>query len=574
MNKRIHCLIWTLIVIAGIVYTSNATQRNQYMKFYRNQSEYASKIAELCIKSSDSSMILFLVHPGVSTRLEGITSDIALKLRSSGYNSYIGCVYGYRKFDAAKRYSNERDYSFDVLIDTSLSFFNEIGFTYNPPIVTKWNKQGQLLNVMPISGDSILKPDFWEELLYNTKPITCRTVIDTHYTIPSQYLADLEAMNVDTDKTVDLSEAAKVHGRLLRPVVSPDANLLLATDGLFGDKKIYSLDDGTYKGNLKPDKQLRRQHSMLLSESDFSKSELSQSATILFSGMFINDSVLGISTTIPKIDSINGQPGFVNKAVILYYSMPEGDLSRVLPIHDAYNIETKILSSHVYQPIISEDKIVLRCRKGYPTVGVKPSDSINTGNPYRESFYDDCPLFALFSPVSGKRIKYIGNLAEIYKLNRRGYIASYQQIEFDSSGQYYISHALDTTINVNGIERLPLKHYYNPDFLKKSDREIASIESAVDSLRNNIGGYICRMNVVGDSLIVLWKINTSTMDIVYSESFIVQKYDLSKKTLIMEKKLDSSVFPGYRLDAITFARSQIVCIVSNSTKTKCIFLNF
>ncbi len=60
---------------------------------------------------------------------------------------------------------------------------------------------------------------------------------------------------------------------------------------------------------------------------------------------------------------------------------------------------------------------------------------------------------------------------------------------------------------------------------------------------------------------------------VYSDLFIIQKYNLNSKELMYEKKMDISIYEGYTLDSFLFNKysEEIACIIGNSKITKCIF---
>lgn len=376
---------------------------------------------------TDTSYV-FIVPPMGCPRCEGLIDPIISYLKKFNVKSDILVVAVYDKHKSAGQYLKRRDFDSDYILTVDKTFLNSFWLSterLSVPYFTKFNvKTGELIisqallgftadsaNISKIIEASIPIPKFVGMFKNTTDKLeTIESKLNS-----SEYIKYSKNIKLIDNEEYPLSKTFYF-------IINKSGTYISVLDDLTLFPYIYDLRTGKLLNVLVTDSV--EEMSFVSVSKDIFKyvKDINILNTMYFNNNFMKNDELIISASLPKLVMEGENIGYYNEAVVIEKNIFTNKLNRIInfsPLPD-----TLFSISHTNsQFLLDNEKIFVPVSKGWPTEGTEMLDSTvdKIKNPFTDVFYLNTPVGAFYD-TNGNFIQYFGNLNNIYKQLKLGYL--------------------------------------------------------------------------------------------------------------------------------------------------------
>lgn len=567
-------LIWHKLVIAddNLFYINNPKNS----EFVKNEIFLNNKI-----KSDE--IILLLVSPNTAPRLEIFINLTLENLAKRKLKTPFYTFASYPRLYALEYYAKSKPYYKNMILDTSMVLFNEYNLNNVPPVLTRWSKEGKLLNYVFIYGVDINDSTLWKSFLNKQREIKSHSEIDdlNNGFIKNDF-KELKTLNKYNEVMI-YEDKDNHYGTLEGGVVDNSGKYLVATDYMFKNTLVFDLQTGIQLGKLELNYEQRKIFSKELDDKFFrSGEERGIAATLFFNPFFDNNNNLFITATLPsvilKINNLDSTIEYHNVACLIKYNLKNNHIKYDQIIRLNVDYKNKLTLSHKfareYNPLL--DELTIPVSKGYPVAGYHKENRPDDENPITNVFYENAPLFFTYNIKSGVKTGVTGQLNNINQKIGSGYYFASPDITYNNKN-YFISQQLVPYIQISDGSKLELKSYYNKDIIENTVNSVLDTipsTSDLDSIYQNSNAAISTISASDSILSVIWVVKEKGKQIKDSDIKILQKYSLNDKSLMGEYIIPTTDSDFKLVSTYHNQKKNIlVCIYQNAMKTKVVFYN-
>ncbi len=366
---------------------------------------------------------VFHLKPFSCPRCEGLINPMIKHIKSLTQNATFILIVDYKRESAVAGYLQARNFGTQFnLIDTKGKFSKFISFNSERlivPFLYKINmKKGEILYSASLLGMEATK----ETAKLIIEDITPES--KEKESLPMEPIK-LKTSSISTEAQLSVSEEVKLMERIGHPISIPIAfsisrqGVISFVDQILGS--VFSFDHkGNFISSLRPsEEEFRKFKSANVEESTYQYLVKNNIANVIYLKLIDNqDSSVLISASLPELKmESDSNLGYYNKIAFLAKTF-DGIILNVDTLE--WSESEKFFISHS-SAIYMDDEIFVPCGKGWPAVGTNSFDSTQIlQNPFIEEFYDDAPIFAVFS-TEGQFKYYLGNLPSASRNLRTGY---------------------------------------------------------------------------------------------------------------------------------------------------------
>lgn len=547
-----------------------------------NNSEFVKNEIFTKMMINSDEIILLLVSPNTVPRLEIFINLTLENLVRRDIKTPFYTFASYPRLYALKDYAKSKTYLKNMILDTSMVLFNEYNLINVPPVLTRWSKDGELLNYVFIYGIDLNNDTIWDNFLIKKRKIAFNSEskdLKSGYTKENFKLLK----NLVKQKEIIIYEDKDIHyGTLEGAVEDNSGKYLVATDYMFGNTLVFDLKTRKEISKLSLNYEQRKIFSKELDDSLFIRGERRGiAATLFFKPFFDQDNNLYITATLPRVElQIIGKDSSIyyhNVPCLIEYTLKSQNIKfkRIIELKDnQYN--GKLATKHIFakEYNLLKNEITIPTSKGYPVSGFHKENRPDDENPITNVFYSDSPLFFTYDILSGEKTGVIGELNQINQKIGSGYYFANPMITYNKKN-YFISQHLVSYIQVSDGSKLELKSYFNKNLIKDVlNRVLDTIPNTTDLDRfyQTSNAAISSINASDSILSVIWIIKEKGKQIKNSGIKLLQKYSLEDKSLIGEYIIPTTDNDFNLVNTYHNQKQNIlICIYQNAINTKIIY---
>jgi hypothetical protein len=571
-----------IIILLSILLGQNLKANDELFSISNPQrSEFIRSEIFNKFKINSDEVILLLVSPNTAPRLEFLIKLTLENLAKVKVKPPYYTLVAYPRLYALEKYARSKSYNKNMILDTSMILFDQYHLRNVPPVLTRWSKNGELLNYFFIYGINLNEVD-WNSFLNKRKKIDeSRSAVDN---ISNGYtkndFKDKSSLEVRHELLLQENEN-RPYGLFGGVVVDENNKYLVMTDYLSLETLIFDLSNGQEVDKLELDYEQRKIFSKELSDELFQSGEKRGiAATLFFKSFFDKDDNLYVTATLPQvvltIDGLDSTIFYNNISCLVKYSLGQSGVSFKKIIKFNYDTYSNLVMHHAIPGEFNQqnNEIAIPVMKGYPVSGFSKEGRLDEENPIKNKFYENAPLFCTYNVSTGNKVALIGKLSTINKKIGSGYYFANAQITYNNSN-YFLSQHLVPYLQISDGSILKLKSYFNKDLVNELQNRILDTipsTSDMDIIYENSDAAITSISANDKQLSVIWKIKESGKQIKDSEIEILQMYSLKNKDLIGEYLIPTS---DSNLKLVSEYHNQkkntLVCVYQNAMKTKIVF---
>lgn len=481
---------------------------------------------------------VFIVPPMGCARCEGLIDPIISYLKKFNVKSDILVVAIYDKHKSAEQYLKRRDFDSDYNLITDKTFLNSFWLSVerlSVPFFTKFNvKTGELiigqallgftadsvniLKIIEASKPSLKLVSISNNTTDHSDKITCNLS-------GSEYLNYIKNIKLTDSKEYPFSKTSFFS-------INPSGTYFSILDDLTLLPYIFDLRTGKLLNVLVTDSV--EEMSFVSVSKDIFKylKDINVLNTMYFNNSFMKNDELIISTSLPKLVMEGENIGYYNAAVVIEKNIFTNKLNRIInfsPLPD-----TLFSLSHTNsQFLLDNEKIFVPVSKGWPTKGTEMLDSTvdKNENPFMNEFYFNIPIGALYD-TGGNFIRYFGNLNNIYKQLKLGYLFCNPLLKIEDSKIWLTDRYSGKIYKYNNFDALEPKDTINVFEVTLKPADISYREKPLEYIQQtfkmNFTKQISDLTVINNKLYSLIK---------EDECFYIKIIDLDNTDVILKKNI-------------------------------------
>ncbi|MCH8331768.1 MAG: hypothetical protein IH946_10405, partial [Bacteroidetes bacterium] len=436
-----------LILIFIPAFTQNSNRLytlNQYSGTNDSLVDYFKRNG---LSSNSGYIYAFMFRPMGCPRCEGIIDPLTQMIKQADSNSTVIIMAFYPKIDAGLKYLERRAFTVDkILLNEKthlLELFDISSSGLDVPFLLKFDQRTGTL----VYSEAILGMSINDEHVNNIVcAITPLTTTNRKQISQQRSTNSIRTLNMLRPVRPIELKGSPQHpvSRISLPYFDENTKRLSFSDDLSLNIYINDMETGEQLYALTPSE--KEQRMFIDSNVNDTLYQFLLMSNILnsmyFSSAIVNEQLM-ITASLPKVSFDGEIVGYHNQPCLVFRPIanleePNIQVLDTLPVKNLVLIHTKT------KYFKEQQLLVLPIHKGWPTVGTSIEDTIGEKNPFKRSFYDQAPLFALYT-VGGDFISFAGNI-DLYSIKHQAGYAFCKPLISINAKQLWITSGFSGTI--------------------------------------------------------------------------------------------------------------------------------